>query len=242
MANSKTVLSQVEDLQLIFDEIRDESMVLSEAFQVGSVIHLLPPRWKDFNNYLKHKRKEMNLEDLVQRLKIEEGNMKKDGKSLVIGGAKANVVERDKNTKKAKKDKRKLANVVRENNQMEVEISLSAMVTEVNLVGSDPPEWFIDTGATRNLCCNREMFSTFETIEGEKVWMGNSAQLDIAFTVCKLRRYTSNPSDMHWNAITKVMRYLRYIRDMGLHYRDILLYLKGIAMLSGYLILRTPSP
>ena len=28
----------------------------------------LPPRWKDFKNYLKHKRKEMNLEELIVRL------------------------------------------------------------------------------------------------------------------------------------------------------------------------------
>ncbi|XP_031106539.1 uncharacterized protein LOC116011156 isoform X1 [Ipomoea triloba] len=68
MVNSKTVLSQVEDLQLIFDEIHDKGMVVSEAFQVESVIHLLPLGWKDFKHYLKQKRKEMNLEDLIQRL------------------------------------------------------------------------------------------------------------------------------------------------------------------------------
>ncbi|XP_031108738.1 uncharacterized protein LOC116013231 [Ipomoea triloba] len=80
MVDSKTVLSQVEDLQLIFDGIRDEGMVISEAFQVASMIHLLPPGWKHFKNYLKHKRKEMSLEDLIQRLRVEEGNMNIDGK------------------------------------------------------------------------------------------------------------------------------------------------------------------
>lgn len=50
------------------------------------------------------------------------------------------------------------------------------MVTEVNLVGSNQREWFIDTGANRHICFNRDLFSTFETVEGENVWMGNSAQ------------------------------------------------------------------
>ncbi|XP_031096865.1 uncharacterized protein LOC116001107 [Ipomoea triloba] len=108
MVDSKTVLSQVEDLQLIFDEIRDEGMQISESFLVASKIYLLPPGWKDFKNYLKHKRKEMNLEDLIQRLRIEEGNRKTDGKGPAFGGAKANVVEHGQHSKKAKKDKSKL--------------------------------------------------------------------------------------------------------------------------------------
>ncbi|XP_031101851.1 uncharacterized protein LOC116005753 [Ipomoea triloba] len=89
MVDSKTVLSQVEDLQLVFDEIYDEGMKISESFLVASMIHLLPLGWKDFKNYLKHKRKEMNLEDLIQRLRFEEGNRKIDEKGPVIGGAKA---------------------------------------------------------------------------------------------------------------------------------------------------------
>ncbi|KAL6311666.1 hypothetical protein AAG906_022598 [Vitis piasezkii] len=49
-------------------------MELSESFQVASIVEKLPPSWKDFKNYLKHKRKEMGLEGLIVRLKIEEDN------------------------------------------------------------------------------------------------------------------------------------------------------------------------
>ncbi|CAH9125353.1 unnamed protein product [Cuscuta epithymum] len=59
--------------------------------------------------------------------------------------------------------------------QKEEEMILSAVVTEVNLVGSNSNEWFVDTGATRHICSNRELFTTFEPSNGEKVWMGNSA-------------------------------------------------------------------
>lgn len=79
-------------------------MQISESFLVASMIHLLPPGWKDFKNYLKHKRNEMNLDDLIQRLRIEEGNRKTNGKGSVFGGAKANVVEHGQHSKKAKKD------------------------------------------------------------------------------------------------------------------------------------------
>ena len=46
----------------------------SESFQVAAIIEKLPPLWKEFKNYLKHKRKEMRLEDLIVRLRIEEDN------------------------------------------------------------------------------------------------------------------------------------------------------------------------
>ena len=50
IVDSKTVMSQI-----ILHEIQAERMVLSEDFQVATIIEKLPPGWKDFKNYLKHK-------------------------------------------------------------------------------------------------------------------------------------------------------------------------------------------
>lgn len=72
MVDSKTVISQVQDLQLILHDIYAEGMSLSESFQVAALIEKLPQGWKEFKNYLKHKRKEMTLEELIVRLRIEE--------------------------------------------------------------------------------------------------------------------------------------------------------------------------
>ena len=58
-------------------------------------------------------------------------------------------------------------------------ISLSAMVSEVNLVKSNPREWWIDIGATRHVCSTTELFTTFEPLVGEKVFMGNSTSSEI---------------------------------------------------------------
>ena len=48
--------------------------MLSETFQVEAIIEKPPLSWKDFKNYLKHKKKKMSIEDLVIRLRIEEDN------------------------------------------------------------------------------------------------------------------------------------------------------------------------
>nr|XP_033514693.1 uncharacterized protein LOC117279314 [Nicotiana tomentosiformis] len=81
------------------------SLVINEAFQVASMIGKMPPLWRDFKNYLKHKRKEMKLEDLIVRLRIEEENKaaekKTCGNSTIMG---ANIVETiPTNPKKRKK-------------------------------------------------------------------------------------------------------------------------------------------
>ena len=57
----------------------------------------LPPAWRDFKNYLKHKRKELKLEDLIVRLRIEEDNRKSEKRSNKNSyEVKANVIENSK--------------------------------------------------------------------------------------------------------------------------------------------------
>ena len=81
-------------------------MVVNEAFQVAAMIEKLNSSWNDFKNYLKHKRTELKLEDLVIRLKIEEDNRNAEKKSrkisTIIG---VNIVEeaptKDKKRKKS---------------------------------------------------------------------------------------------------------------------------------------------
>ena len=74
--------------------------MLSETFQVAAIIKKLPPTWKDFKNYLKHKRKEMSIEDLVLRLRIEEDNRGFEKKMAHNpNGAKANFMEHGQSSK-----------------------------------------------------------------------------------------------------------------------------------------------
>ena len=56
------------------------------------------------------------------------------------------------------------------------DIDLIVVIFEVDLLGSNPKEWWIDNGATRHVCFDKKMFFTCEPIETrEKVFMGNSA-------------------------------------------------------------------
>ena len=56
------------------------------------------------------------------------------------------------------------------------DIDLTTVISKVNLVGSNPNEWWIDTSSTRYVCSDKKMFSTFEPTKiREKVYMGNFA-------------------------------------------------------------------
>ncbi|XP_022041020.1 uncharacterized protein LOC110943587 [Helianthus annuus] len=218
MIDSKTVMSQVQELQVILHDIHAEGMMLSETFQVAAMIENLPPSWVDFKNYLKHKRKKMTIEDLVVRLRIEEDNKvalkKVDGPETV----KANLVDHGQSSKgknsgkggkkshgkrsnlgpkggvgkkkfqgtcyncqkqghKAseckllKKENARQVNMVDEVDNLVVMVTdLSILVTEVNLVGQNNKDWWVDTGATRHVCFDKSLFNTFkEVTNGEKV-------------------------------------------------------------------------
>ena len=89
------MISQVQKIQVIRHEIQAKEMVLSETFQVAAIIEKLSLRWKDFRNYLKHKQKEMNLEELIVRLQIKEDNKGSEKKGFNSVAAKENVMKRE---------------------------------------------------------------------------------------------------------------------------------------------------
>ncbi|GAA0146341.1 hypothetical protein LIER_36293 [Lithospermum erythrorhizon] len=54
-------------------------------------------------------------------------------------------------------------------------VNISDVISEVNLVGTNPQEWWIDTGETRHVCSVKEQFTTYKKItNGKKMYVENS--------------------------------------------------------------------
>nr|GEV06818.1 zinc finger, CCHC-type [Tanacetum cinerariifolium] len=103
----------VQDLHILIHEIHAEGMTVSETFQIAAIIETLPPSWLDFKNYLNHKRKEMSVEDLIVRLRIEEDSKLAQKNTYAPDSAKANMVEHagsslKSNSKEKGKGKRRM--------------------------------------------------------------------------------------------------------------------------------------
>ncbi|GJR87328.1 retrovirus-related pol polyprotein from transposon TNT 1-94 [Tanacetum coccineum] len=58
----------------------------------------------------------------------------------------------------------------------------------------------------------------YSRIIGMLMYLMTSTRPDLAYAISRLSRYTSNPRVAHWKAMTRVLHYLRYSRDYGLHY------------------------
>ncbi|VFQ66863.1 unnamed protein product [Cuscuta campestris] len=103
LVNNKSVVAQAEKLTVIFNKCNEEKVGVSEAFQVAAIIHKLPRSWEDFQADLKLKRTELNLEQLLTRLRIQEEGLARRG-----GGPKENVVEHPSGSSHGGKDKKKI--------------------------------------------------------------------------------------------------------------------------------------
>ena len=55
-------------------------------------------------------------------------------------------------------------------------------------------------------------------IIGSLMYLMSCIRLDIAYSMRRLSRYTSNLGSDQWKAIVRLLRYLRYTHDFGLHY------------------------
>ena len=70
IVDSIQVTAQLHELQIIIHELEAEGHKVGESFLVEDIMGKLPPSWRDYRNYLKHKKKEISLQDLIVRLKI----------------------------------------------------------------------------------------------------------------------------------------------------------------------------
>ncbi|TQE08632.1 hypothetical protein C1H46_005724 [Malus baccata] len=94
MSDTKFVVKQVEELQVIVHELDEENLGLKEGFVVSSIIEKLPSNWKNFKIYLKHLTQNMSMDQLILKLRVEEDHRRNEKYDVSSLEAKANVVER----------------------------------------------------------------------------------------------------------------------------------------------------
>ena len=59
------------------------------------------------------------------------------------------------------------------------------------------------------------------------MYLASATRPDISFVVSKLSRFVSNPGDIHWQAIERVMRYLKGTVGYGIQYTEYPKVLEG---------------
>ncbi|XP_024036825.1 uncharacterized protein LOC112096863 [Citrus clementina] len=107
MVNTKFILDQIHELQIIVVKLRELKVEISESFQVGAIIAKLPQSWNDCKKKLLHSKENITLEELQKHLVIKEETRSRESKDK-NDSTKVNVVEASKFSKdfKVKNDKK----------------------------------------------------------------------------------------------------------------------------------------
>ncbi|KAL5569712.1 hypothetical protein UlMin_026287 [Ulmus minor] len=151
MVDSKSVISQAQEIQVILHEIHAKWMNLSETFQ--------------FKKNKSNKGPKLGPKGGVSKKQKFQGKCFNCDK----------IGHKSSECRLPKKNKNHEANVVNNITQDVADINMCAVISEVNMVGSNPRKWWIDTGATRHICSNKGLFTSFESMNREKLFMENSA-------------------------------------------------------------------
>ena len=94
ITDDKPVMEQVHVYKNLCAEVLNENMKMCEVLQANVLIEKFPPSWSDYRNQLKHKKKDLTLQELISHMRTEKANRLKDKMdSLSLNSSKANLVQ-----------------------------------------------------------------------------------------------------------------------------------------------------
>jgi TPP-dependent trihydroxycyclohexane-1,2-dione (THcHDO) dehydratase len=87
MVDDCSVVEQAHEIQTMATELKNLSCVLLDKFVAGCITAKLPKTWTDFATFLKHKRQEFGIADLIGSLDVEEKAKAKNAysKKVLVG-------------------------------------------------------------------------------------------------------------------------------------------------------------
>ncbi|KAL0434395.1 UNVERIFIED_CONTAM: hypothetical protein Slati_2773800 [Sesamum latifolium] len=95
MTDDKPIMDQVHEYENLAADVLSEGMKTCDTLQANVLLEKFPPSWSEYRNHLKHKKKDLNLQELISDMRTEEVNRLKDKElsNPSSNSFKANLVE-----------------------------------------------------------------------------------------------------------------------------------------------------
>ncbi|XP_004510276.1 uncharacterized protein [Cicer arietinum] len=162
MVDNKSVMEQMHEIESILNNYKQHQMHMDETIIICCIIDKLSPSWKDFKKSMKHKKDDISFEQLGNQLRLAEEYRKQEDLKTNF------LMKRSMFLKRENKEK----------NSGATKDNLVAVISELNMI-EDVESWLIDSGATRHVCKNKELFKTIDEEDGNILYMGNASTVQV---------------------------------------------------------------
>ncbi|KAA0052337.1 ty1-copia retrotransposon protein [Cucumis melo var. makuwa] len=198
MTDDKPVVEKIYEYENLVANVLSEGMKMCEILQANVLLEKFPPSWNDYHNHLKHKKKDLKLQELIRhkghkgknsekrQFKAPRRQIKKKKLVCYVCGKEGHKSYQC-NQRKGRPNQKPTpqANLTEQDND------IIAAIVEANLV-ENKIDWILDTEASRQFCTNRELLHDYEdTADGECVFMENSATIGVIGKVNVILKLTS---------------------------------------------------
>nr|GEY36678.1 zinc finger, CCHC-type [Tanacetum cinerariifolium] len=177
--DKEKVMEQYNELLRILGQYTQHGLKMDESISVSSIIDKLPPSWKDFKHTLKHGKEvagpSVNM--------MKEGGKNKNNKQNK--GQKLGFKDNNGGSGSNKKPKLNVRSIAKLATLSGISIVETKRITQVIVVQEkglrtnpktkvDTIAWWIDSGATTQVCKDCCWFKTYELVEdGYVIYMGD---------------------------------------------------------------------
>ncbi|PWA93167.1 hypothetical protein CTI12_AA073810 [Artemisia annua] len=69
MVDDKPIMEQVHVYENLVTEVLNEGMEMCEILQANVLLEKFPPLWNDYRNQLKHKKRDLSLQELISHMR-----------------------------------------------------------------------------------------------------------------------------------------------------------------------------
>ncbi|KAL0427898.1 UNVERIFIED_CONTAM: hypothetical protein Slati_2964600 [Sesamum latifolium] len=83
MNDEKSIMVQVHEYENLVADILSEGMKIYEILQANVLLEKFPPTWSEYQKHLKHEKRNLTLQELIDYMRTEEANHLKDKETSV---------------------------------------------------------------------------------------------------------------------------------------------------------------